>query len=172
MPENKRNDVMRSPLTTHLVYCAALLLAFLLAAHRVHAEPGPVPSTDLSPAEVIDIVIESLRDNDQSEDDDGIATVFRFASPSNRAQTGPIERFTRMIKVGFDDMLTHVSSRKDPIRIDGDTALQAVWLMSPSGSEVGYAFQMGLQRDGEFEGMWMTESVLPLGEGAQSGTRI
>jgi len=163
---------MPSPHKARIVSFIALLLAFTLPLQLARAEAEPVPSADLTPEQVIGIVIESLRDNDQSDNDDGIATVFRFASPANRAQTGPIERFARMIKVGFNDMLEHVSSRSDPIEIEGDTAVQAVWLMSSSGTEVGYAFQLGRQRGGEFDGMWMTEAVIPLGEGEHSGTRI
>ena len=77
-----------------------------------------------------------------------------------------------MIKRGFPDMLEHESSRFDEMQVDDDKALQAVWLMAPSGSETGYAFQLGRQSGGEYDGMWMTESVLPLGPGKRSGTRI
>lgn len=151
---------------------AALMLVLVTAAGAVRADSEPAPSPDLTPQDVVGIVVKALRDNDKSGSDEGIATVFRFASPDNRSTTGPLARFTRMIKVGFSDMLTHVSSRYDAMTIEADKALQAVWLMAPSGEEVGYAFQLGRQAGGEFDGMWMTESVLPLGKGAQSGIRI
>ena len=130
------------------------------------------PSADYTPQQVVEIVVDALRTNAATPDDAGIATVYRFASPGNRAHTGPLERFTRMIKLGFDDMLAHVSSRFDEMRVVDDKALQAVWLTTPSGEEVGYAFQLGRQQGGDYDGMWMTEAVLPLGEGERSGTRI
>ena len=156
------------------VALAALLALAALVGGPAHADrhTSPVPSREHSPQEVVEIVVEALRDNAASDDDAGIATVFRFASPGNRASTGPLPRFTRMIKTGFADMLAHESARYDRMRVEADKALQAVWLTLPSGAEVGYAFQLGRQRGGEHDGMWMTEAVLPLGEGERSGTRI
>jgi len=147
---------------------AATFAAVSGAAHA--ADPAPAP--ERTPQEVVEIVVDALRSNGNADGDEGIATVFRFASPGNKASTGPLERFTRMIKMGYPEMLAHQSSRFDEMTVSGDKALQAVWLMSPSGAEVGYAFQLGLQRGGDFDGMWMTESVLPLGKGERSGTRI
>ena len=131
-----------------------------------------VPSTDYSPREVVSIVIEALGRNGESGNDAGIATVYRFASPGNRANTGPLPRFTRMIKRGFSDMLDHADARYDPIKVVDDKAVQAVWILTPEGREYGYAFQLGRQHEGEYEDMWMTEGVLPLGRGKDSGTRI
>lgn len=157
---------------------AAALLAIVLAAALAIVAPAraddalPAPSPELSPEDVVEIVIDALRTNEGTDDDAGIRTVWRFASPGNRASTGPLPRFTRMIKRGFPAMLAHESSRFDEMRVVDDKALQAVWLTLPSGSEVGYAFQLGRQEGGEYDGMWMTEAVLPLGRGARSGTRI
>ena len=166
---------MHCPSRTRPAVASLALLAatfFLPAALSAARADGPAPSTEHTPQEVVEFVVDALRTNDPDEDDAGIATVFAFASPGNRAVTGPLERFTRMIKIGFDDMLAHVSSRYDEMTVSGDKALQAVWLTTPSGAEVGYAFQLGRQEGGEYDGMWMTESVLPLGEGERSGTRI
>jgi hypothetical protein len=46
------------------------------------------PSPDLAPEEVVRMQVEWLRTNDA--DAHGIAQVFAFASPANRAQTGPL----------------------------------------------------------------------------------
>ncbi|NND89664.1 MAG: DUF4864 domain-containing protein [Granulosicoccus sp.] len=143
-----------------------LLLAGLHS--RVHADEI-APHASLTPQQVVRIVIDSLKFNDESNDA-GIATVFRFASPGNKAATGPLPRFTQMIKRGFPDMLNHAGARFEPMQIDGLTALQVVWLLKPSGQEVGYAFQLGKQTEGNFQGVWMTEAVAPLGAG--SGIRI
>ncbi|MBX2879549.1 MAG: hypothetical protein KTR32_06430, partial [Granulosicoccus sp.] len=62
-------------------------------------------------------------------------------------------------------------STYDPMEIEGDIAVQAVWLMTASGKEVGYAFQLGKQQDGDYRDMWMTDAVLPLGN-RDPGTRI
>ncbi len=129
------------------------------------------PGENLTPQQVVRIVVDSLKHYD-ARSNAGIATVFSFASPANKLSTGPLSRFTTMIERGFPDMLNHSSSRYDPMEIDAETAIQAVWLMTPAGTEVGYAFQLSRQVDGEYAGMWMTDMVIPLGEGPGSGTRI
>ncbi|MFK8076384.1 MAG: DUF4864 domain-containing protein [Granulosicoccus sp.] len=149
----------------------ALLLAGLLVAKSSFSDQiSPKPSTDLSPQQVINIVVESLQNN--AADDAGIATVYRFASPGNKANTGPLARFTYMIKRGFSDMLNHVGVRYDDMEMTGDVAVQAVWLQTVTGAEYGYAFQLRKQKGGETDGMWMTEGVIPLGQSAQSGIGI
>lgn len=156
-------------------FTATALLALLLCLAQTArtAEGDPLsPATDYSPQEVVRIVIEALGNNGTLGADEGIATVFRFASPGNRANTGPLERFTTMIKRGFSDMLDHEGSRYDEMEISGNTAVQAVWLLTASGEEVGYAFQLGKQPDGTFADMWMTEAVMPLGKRGSAGTRI
>ena len=54
---------------------------------------GPAPSPGYSPGEVVQILVEALRENDA--DDSGIAVVFRFASPENRSVTGPFPGLRR-----------------------------------------------------------------------------
>ena len=120
------------------------------------------PAVGIEPGEVIQIVVDALRSNDSDSGDEGIALVWRFAAPSNKAITGPLPRFSQMIKRGFPNMLNHVASDYGPIRIEEDLAAQPVWLLTPSGDEVGYLFQLRKQTSGEYEGMWMTESVYPL----------
>ena len=157
---------------TAVIMLTLIASALIVGASNVRAdEINPVPSPDYEPEQVVKIVVDSLQNNSEPGDQ-GIATVFRFASPGNRATTGPLERFTRMIKGGFSDMLNHEDARFDPMKVSGDTAVQAVWLLTNSGKEVGYAFQLSRQQSGEFEGIWMTDAVVPLGEGPRSGTKI
>ena len=144
-----------------------VLSSLLFTVPAVAAESTPEPNADLSPQEVVQIVIQALKENDAATDA-GIATVFRFASPGNKASTGPLERFSRMIKHGFSDMLNHIGSRTEAMKLDGHTALQPVYLTTQDGKEVGYLFQIGQQKSGPFEGMWMTEAVYPLPSKGQS----
>jgi len=138
-----------------------------------HADTGSSrPSTELTPEQVVRIVIDALKKNDPLKNDDGIATVFEFASPGNKSSTGPLQRFTKMIKGGFGQMLNHVDSEFGPMEIKDDTALQAVWLTTRTGQQLGYVFQIGKQAGGEFNDMWMTESVWPIGERKPSGQSI
>lgn len=164
-PRQSRPVAMR--LTGLIMLAASTMLSMPVSADDVEL----TPTADYSPDQVVRIVIEALQHNN-AENDDGIATVFRFASPGNRANTGPLSRFTSMIKRGFPDMLSHTSARFDPMEISDNTAVQAVWLLQPDGKETGYAFQLGKQSSGQFDGIWMTEAVVPLGLSDKSGTRI
>jgi len=139
---------------------AGTSLLVLLTFFGSAAATDVTPSQDYGPEEVVEIVIKALQRNDV--EDNGIKTVFRFASPGNRANTGPLERFTGMIKRGFPDMLNHLGSRFGDIVVDGNTAMQTVWLTTANGSEVGYVFQLGKQSGGEYDGLWMTDAVFPL----------
>ena len=160
-----------------LSFLAAMMLPFiaatlfLLASNASADDTELMPSPDYKPQQVVKIVIDSLQGNTEP-DDQGIATVFRFASPGNQASTGPLDRFARMIKGGFADMLNHAGARYDPMEVSGDTAVQAVWLLTDSGKEVGYAFQLSRQSSGKFKDIWMTDAVVPLGQGPDSGTEI
>ena len=144
-------------------------LFVLMLVHSLNATATAselTPSTDYGPQDVVEIVITALRDNDET--DEGIETVFRFASPDNKRNTGPLERFTSMIKRGFPDMLNHIASETDALEIRDGKALLPVWLTTANGQEVGYLFQLGKQTEGEYSGMWMTDAVYPLASRGQS----
>ncbi|MBX2838126.1 MAG: DUF4864 domain-containing protein [Gammaproteobacteria bacterium] len=135
------------------------IVAALLMLPTVHAVE---PSTEHSPEQVVQFVVDALKNNRQDLGDNGIELVFQFASPNNKRNTGPIERFKQMIKVGFGDMLNHQATRFGKMQIDDNVALQKVWFLSNAGTEHGYLFRLGKQTFGEFEGMWMTDAVYPL----------
>lgn len=143
------------------MYLCVLFMTLLGLSFQTHArECSPAPSADLSPQNVVKAVVEALQDNDI--DDNGIFTVYCFASPGNKSNTGPLERFASMIKKGFPDMLNHEGSYFEEMKIEGSVALQPVWLTTSDGKEVGYMFKMGKQLQGEFKGMWMTDGVFPM----------
>ena len=131
---------------------------------------SPAPNIAATPQEVVKTVIDALRDNDK--DDTGIATVFCFASPTNKSMTGPLERFTAMITNGYGVMLNHAYNYVEAMRIEDDTAMQAVWLVAADGKEYGYLFTMGKQKDGDFADMWMTEAVVPIERKGTQGLGI
>ena len=128
------------------------------------AEPGlPRPSIDLQPGDVVRIVIDALSHNDEPYADAGIETTFYFASPANRVNTGPLDRFTRMVKSPpFGIMVDHVDSEFSEVVFTGNKAYQMVRLSAADGRETVFAFRLGKQLDGEFEGMWMTDAVWPV----------
>lgn len=146
-----------------------LLLAALLVVTRGAiaapdgAPPLPGPNTDLQPGEVVEIVMDALANNDRPFPNAGIETTFNFASPSNRAVTGPLDRFVTLVKGPvYGQMVNHRDSTLSEVVIDGDQAICLVQIVDIANDTYYYAFRLGLQQQGDYAGMWLTEAVWPL----------
>lgn len=123
----------------------------------------PRPSPELQPSDVVRIVIDALARNDEPHDNAGIETTFYFASPANRTNTGPLDRFTRMVRSPpYGIMIDHVKSEFSEVVFTGNKAYQIVHLTAADGRASVFAFRLGKQQGGEFEGMWMTDAVWPV----------
>ena len=116
-----------------------------------------MPRPELTPEEVIRIQLEALRHND--ERDRGIEVAFRFASPANRAQTGPLPRFIRMIEKGpYALMLETRHASYGVVEISGEFARQRVTLTG-SRALVSYWFYLSRQSEEPYVDCWMTDAV-------------
>ena len=160
--------------------CMALLLASALVLPATAASDGrsaaidlPRPSADLQPGEVVRIVIDALAHNDVPYADAGIETTFHFASPANRVVTGPLDRFTRMVKSPtYGIMVNHIDSEFSEVVFTANRAYQMVRLTAANGLSTVFAFRLGKQLEGEFKNMWMTEAVWPVAESEASGQAL
>jgi len=119
------------------------------------------PHPDLSPAEVIRIQIEALGKNDSPHENAGIEIAFRFASPTNKHATGPLERFIQIARSpAYRPMLNHRAAEYDELQTRGDEAVQPVILTTEAGEQIGYTFFLSKQRGGPFDACWMTDGVI------------
>lgn len=125
------------------------------------ADAAPVgPDPSLTAREVVQIQLEAFAAN--GANDKGIEIAFRFASPINRLQTGPLERFAGMLRSpAYRIMLDYDTVHYFPLLVEGDLAVQRVILTRDGRSEV-FDFVLRRQRIGPYENCWMTESVLRL----------
>jgi hypothetical protein len=142
--------------------CLTATLAPRADAGAPASQPAaPAPDPKLQPQDVVRIVVDALSKNDAS--DSGIRTTWKFASPANQSVTGPIERFIPMVKsAAYGAMLNSKSARYGDLQIQGDQALQMVFLTAADGTKAGYIFQLSRQSDGPFKGCWMTDGVFPM----------
>ena len=133
--------------------------AALVAADQLsQTEPDP----SLSPRDVVSIQMEALRNNDTPYENRGIEVTFNFASPANKRMTGPLERFTKMVRNPiYAPMINHQTARYGKLMIEGDIARIDVILVSEDGAYVGYRFTLSRQHGNEYEGSWMTDAVVP-----------
>ncbi len=146
-----------------LVVSVLLLSPAIMITIVFAGSPLPRPEASFQPEDVVKIVIKALADNDNPYPDAGIETTFNFASPANKINTGPFERFASMVKGPiFGVMLNHKKSEfSEVVQVEG-RAYQMVRLLTRDNQEVHFAFRLGLQPEGEFKVMWMTEAVWPL----------
>ena len=134
---------------------------------------APEPSPDLAPVEVIRIQMEALQNNDDPTEDAGIATAFRFASPGNRAATGPLARFTDMVHGPvYRDLLGFERADYGVLRVEGDVAVQEVTVTHADGRRVTFLFGLSRQEGGACEGCWMTDAVVLRESPADGVTRV
>ena len=54
----------------------------------------------------------------------------------------------------------------------GDKAYPIVYITSLDGQELVFAFRLGLQKEGIYKGMWLTEAVWPLDDATNKGLAI
>ena len=152
------------------IFCTvALLLAAASQASITARAPEaelPGPSTDRQPGDVVRIVIEALADNDAPFADAGIATTFAFASPANKVNTGPLSKFSQMVRnPTYGILIDHVEHEFSEVVLTGRLAYQMVRIVGRNGAEVIFAFRLSQQAEGEYEGMWMTDAVWPVASG-------
>ncbi len=120
----------------------------------------PAPSPELEVSEVVRIQVEALRDNTLLNE--GIEWTYRFASPGNKRYTGPLNRFTEMVRSApYDRLLNHLDARYGLISISGNEAFQMVSIIDKTGEEIAYAWVLSRQGEGEFKDCWMTDAVIP-----------
>ena len=147
-------------------------LAFLLTVNIAHAA-GPAttqattqaagnrPSPELSPQDVVRVVCNAMKDNGPT--DDGIATVFAFASPDNRKMTGPLERFIPLVKSpAYAPMINCKSIELGPGETVEGVTQQSVKITAADGAVIVYVFILSKQADGEYKDCWMTDGVMPV----------
>jgi len=151
---------------------AIFVLILVMQANKVAANDSvtPKPGPDLKPQQVVEIILEALARNDSPYKNAGIEITFNFAAPSNKVNTGPLNRFIGLLhSESFIDMIDHQTSEISEVVLKENKAYLLVSLVSKNNREVRYAFQLGLQKTGEYNGMWMTEAVSPLSDSGKIG---
>lgn len=148
----------------------------LLAALALLSAPAmaaPAPQADQTPAEVVSIQLQALRHNDTPTPDAGIALVFEFASPPNRRETGPLPRFTTMIREGYPDLLRHRESRLFATVTEDDHVVQPVEIVSRKGETFRYLFILRQYPLPQGK-CWLTDGVIgrPVADGSPAARAL
>ena len=123
-------------------------------------EDLPTPDPSYGAERVVGIQLDALGSNDDPIPNAGIGTAYNFASPANRRQTGPFDRFVRMVEgPRYAPMIDHVEAVRGPLERDGRQARQTITLTGPDGRTATYEFGVSKRSGGRFDGCWLTDYV-------------
>ena len=142
---------------------ATLLVFLFILPFQVWASyniKNAYPDPELKPNDVVKLQLLAMQQNDDS--DFGIEVTFRFASPSNKIQTGPLKRFISLVRSpSYRPLLNHINATFLELTIEEDFAVQEVIITTSKGERIGYRFRLSIQKGPLYPGCWMTDSVIP-----------
>ena len=141
---------------THLVFLFILPFQVWASYDIENAYPEP----KLKPNDVVRLQLLAMQQNDDS--DFGIEVTFRFASPANKKQTGPLKRFIGLVRnPSYRPLLNHINATFIELTVEEDFAVQDVIITTSNGERIGYRFRLSIQKGPLYPGCWMTDSVTP-----------
>lgn len=140
---------MKTLVCLSLLFSSCIALAFDITQ---------VPNPSLSPQSVVQFQLQALRENDSGE---GIVATFRFASPSNKAITGPLDRFSKLFDAKqYRPMLNHQDAEIKLLNNDGTIAEVMAALVDANGDYFWYQFRLSRQNKSPYNNCWMTDAVM------------
>tara|TARA_Y200000002_G_scaffold303540_1_gene258998 strand:- start:246 stop:644 length:399 start_codon:yes stop_codon:yes gene_type:complete len=119
------------------------------------------PDPSISPKEVISIQLIALQNNDLPFNDAGIEQTWEFAHPDNRAFTGPLDNFIRMLKnPSYVMMIDHLEHKIIPVQEQEMNSYYFVELTDSNGKKFGFEWTVEkVSQNGKFKDCWMTVGV-------------
>jgi hypothetical protein len=161
----KENNFWKTSKIQHLIY--RVILITLLNSSISYAELVK-PNNGIEPFLVVQIQLRSLKQNDNPKKDNGIEQTWEFAHPSNRKNTGPLDRFKTMIKgKSYGMLLNHLDHKVVEIKSTDLSALFEVTVLDKD--KVYHKFNWTVEKytaEGPLKGCWLTTMVsapMPLG---------
>lgn len=120
-----------------------------------------MPKPEFTPDKVVRIQLDALAHNDEPYQDAGIEIAFRFASPANKQNTGPLNRFIQLVhNPTYNPMLDHQTAQFGDLVFEDARAFLPVLLTASDGKRVGYMFILSRQQGGAYDQCWMTDAVM------------
>ena len=119
------------------------------------------PSSKLNPYEVLMIQLNSLKNNNNPYEDAGIEQTWKFAHPTNKAATGPLNKFKEMIySDNYKILIDHENTQIINIKETNNKFIFKVYVLSKDKKKYYYVWQIEkVLVEGDFKNCWMTTSV-------------
>ena len=119
------------------------------------------PNSNLKPFEVLLIQLNSLKNNDNPYKDAGIEQTWEFAHPNNKAVTGPLDKFKKMIySKSYKLLISHLNSEITILKETEDMSVYKVIVLTKNKKKYYYIWQVEkVFLEGNLKNCWMTTSV-------------
>ena len=119
------------------------------------------PNIGIDPNQVVLIQLNGLKKNNVPDTDHGIKQTWEFAHPSNRKYTGPLTKFTNMLKSeSYRMLLDHIeNSIVEVFKSNNQYGFEVTIL---GKDKYYYKFQWVVEKyyqDGPLKDCWLTTSV-------------
>ena len=137
-----------------------LILSFFLLTNTSVADLIK-PNSKLKPFDVLMIQLDSLKNNNIPYKDAGIEQTWEFAHPTNKAVTGPLERFKKMIYTdSYKILIKHENNNIVAIKKSSNKFVYKVYVLSKEKKKYYYIWQIEkVEQEGKFKNCWMTTGV-------------
>ncbi len=119
------------------------------------------PNTVIDPEQVVLIQLNGLKKNDVPNLDNGIKQTWEFAHPTNKKYTGPLSKFTNMIKSeSYKMLLNHIDNQI--VEIFNSNKKYGFEVIILGKDKNYYKFRWVVEKyyeEGPLKGCWLTTSV-------------
>ena len=119
------------------------------------------PNTSLQPFDVLMIQLSSLKNNNIPYKDAGIEQTWEFAHPNNKAMTGPLDKFKKMIySESYKILISHENHKTIILKESPNKLVYKVYVLSKNKKKYYYIWQIEkVTAEGKLKNCWMTTSV-------------
>ena len=141
------------------------LISILVTSANVACANYKVPNPDLNPTDVLILQLEALKNNNVPFDDFGIGQTYEFAHPKNKAVTGPLQRFKRMIyDKHYKVLINHKAYTFNLISNSQSVAIFKVKIVDAKNKSFDFIWNISkFTAAGVLKNCWLTLSVsIPL----------
>lgn len=138
----------------------SIMAALTLIASTSWASELIEPNPAYAPEEAVAIQLTALQTNNAERTDDGIEQTWVFAHPSNKRMTGPLPRFTQMVKgPKYNVLLNHRTHQIEEALRAENRAVFNVTVVSKTGDAYECEWTVEKVAAGKQAGAWMTSAV-------------
>ena len=147
-----------------------IIYSLLICTFNIHLSFADIikPNNKIEPYQVVKIQLKSLQKNNSPSADNGIEQTWEFAHPSNKKNTGPLDRFKVMLKgKSYKVLLDHLDHEIIQQNLANSVVLFEVRVLGEDKSYYKFKWQVAkYKKEGPLKDCWLTTMVsapMPLG---------